>query len=284
VHVEAVALGVNQAELLLGIISAFAASRYIDRRRQDTLAATDWALFGFLYAVATMLKEGGFLIPGFLLASELLRLDAAPWRQRIRKLAPGYAFLLVVGVTMLLLRYRVLGGAMFSVRPAASLENLDLGDRLVTMLQVVPTWLRLFVFPLRLQVDYHAPDISIARTALGAAILGLAIAAAIVMRKRAPGVAFGLGWCAVALLPVSNLIPTGVLLAERTLFVPSIGVVVATAAAAADWLERSSSIWVRRVLVAVSGAFVIFGIVRSTSRHLVWNTAHLRVVRPVAPR
>ena len=40
----------------------------------------------------------------------------------------------------------------------------------------------------------------------------------------------GIAWTAVALLPVSNLIlPTGILLAERTLYLASVGAMLAVA-------------------------------------------------------
>src|SRR2546422_10522722 len=47
--------------------------------------------------------------------------------------------------------------------------------------------------------------------------------------------AFGLGWIGVALLPVANVLyPAGFYVAERTLYLPSAGLVLA----AAGWVAR----------------------------------------------
>ena len=63
---------------------------------------------------------------------------------------------------------------------------------------------------------------------LGIALLILAGALIWATLRRAPVVAFGITWMAVTLFPVANLVvPTGIVLAERTLFLPSVGFVLA---------------------------------------------------------
>src|SRR5205823_3350435 len=65
-------------------------------------------------------------------------------------------------------------------------------------------------------------------------------------RKRQLEV-YGLGWIAIAFLPVSNLLfSTGILIAERTLYLPSIGLALATGAA----LARLPGVRVRILLAA----------------------------------
>ena len=66
VHVEAVALGVNQNELLVGIIACAMTVLYIDHRREGAISLGDWALLSFMYVVATLLKENGFVVIGLL--------------------------------------------------------------------------------------------------------------------------------------------------------------------------------------------------------------------------
>jgi tetratricopeptide (TPR) repeat protein len=84
-------------------------------------------------------------------------------------------------------------------------------------------------------------------------------------------ITFGLAWSAVAFLPVHNvLLPTGIVLAERTLFLPSIGAFFALGGLLAFVLER-----IRRPLrVAVAGltaTLLALGIYRSNLRHQVWS-------------
>ncbi len=58
----------------------------------------------------------------------------------------------------------------------------------------------------------------------GALLLALFAAAVVWSWRREPRIAFALSWIGIALLPVTNvLIVTGTIVAERTLFLPSVG-------------------------------------------------------------
>jgi 4-amino-4-deoxy-L-arabinose transferase-like glycosyltransferase len=283
VHVEAVALGVNQGELLVGLIAALVTARYVARRRTDAWRARDWAVAGVLYAVAALTKESGIILPVLLLVAELFLIDR-PLRERVSHLWRGYGLLAAIGAAALVARAAVLGDHFASV-PAASIAGLGLGDRMVTMLQIVPHWLRLLVWPARLQAD-HAPAEFVAPAALGAPeaaglfIVVATIAAIVWARRRAPVVSFGLAWCAMALLPVSNIVPTGIMLAERTLFVPSIGFLIAVAGLGEHLMlpARSRARLVERTLLAVCVVLLVLGVMRSIGRQRVWNTTHLEIV------
>jgi tetratricopeptide (TPR) repeat protein len=158
------------------------------------------------------------------------------------------------------------------------------------MLQVVPHWARLLLWPAHLQADYSPQEI-VASSGLGPAeLLGLALLAGAgalgwLARKRAPVVSFGLAWMALALLPVTNLLAiSGVVLAERTLFLPSAGFVLAVGAAAAALLERIPPVpllW-RRAVMAAGVLAVAAGVARSAERHRVWRTNDYFAVRSSA--
>src|SRR5207237_1160468 len=81
--------------------------------------------------------------------------------------------------------------------------------------------------------------------------------------------AFGLGWTGIAFLPVANLLyPAGFYLAERTLYLPSAGLVLAAAA----WLGRLP----RERLRPLTAALALLGGVRSARRVPVWRAgAHV---------
>jgi hypothetical protein len=242
VHVEAVALAAGQSELLVGLFSIAAVIRYVDlRQRGDgTLRARDWAGLAALYALACASKETGFVLPALLGAAEFSLVGASA-----RRLWPGYVSLAAAGGLMLAARTAVLA-QVASPSPADALGGLSLGGRALTMLQVVPTWARLLIWPAHLRVDY-SPREFVASTAFGPTegfglFLGIAALGAVwFFHRRAPVVSFGLAWTAVGLLPVSNiLIPTGILVAERTLFLPSAGFMVAVGGAAAIVEARRS--------------------------------------------
>jgi hypothetical protein len=109
-------------------------------------------------------------------------------------------------------------------------------------------------------------------------MLGL-VAAIVYALRRDRVLAFGLLWMAIALLPVSNILPTGVVLGERTLFLPSIGFLLAVGAVAQRVLARPamSPKWRRLALGGACALLAVLGLLRSAGRQAVWNTQHVRV-------
>ncbi len=76
--------------------------------------------------------------------------------------------------------------------------------------------------------------------------------------------AVGLGWIGIALLPVANLLfPVGILIAERTLYLPSVGLALAAGAS----LARLPMAKLRPVVALL----VLAGGVRSALRVPVWR-------------
>lgn len=293
VHVEAVALGAGQAELVVGCLAVIMVIRYLDHRRQGDLRSQDWAVLGCLYVAACLTKEQGFVLPGLLVAADLC-LVADSFAGRARRLWKGYAFLALLAALVLLLRRHVLGGDLAGTFTAEALQGLTVGRRALTMLRVVPQWARLLMWPAHLRVDY-SPQEMVASVhfglveLLGALLLVAAAAVAWISRRRAPAVTFGLVWCAVALFPVSNvLIPTGILLAERTLFLPSMGFLLAVGGVVAVFVSADSNekspAW--HGLQTVCIVIVLAGVLRSAERQLVWRNEALLAVRSVqdAPR
>jgi hypothetical protein len=284
VHVEAVALGVNQAEIAVAILAATILVRYIDARRRGALTPSQWAMLSALFAAAALFKESALVIPFLLIAAEWLLVDGEPWRIRVRRLSPGYAVIGGVAIGVVLLRTHVLGGQVVGTFTAEALIGLGMGARALTMLQVVPQWLRLLVWPAHLRVDYSPGELLPAHSFGAAQLTGLIVlvvwfALIWLSRRRAPVVAFGLLFCAIALLPVSNvLVPTGILMAERTLFLPSVGFLLAAVAGVVYVLRemerrqiRRVATWRNAVVVAASG-LLLAGAARSMQRFTIWRS------------
>lgn len=141
----------------------------------------------------------------------------------------------------------------------------------LTALAALSDVFRLLVFPLNLRVDYSPAERTIVRSLvdgrflIGLACLGLwAWLLVMAWRRQRRVEAYGLGWIAIAFLPVSNLLfSTGVLLAERTLYVPSVGLALAAGAALARLPQR-------RFRVALALLVLACGI-RSALRTPVWH-------------
>src|SRR5437588_541868 len=177
----------------------------------------------------------------------------------------------------------VIGGAYLAIRgivlhPYARLHAIApvfLGENFfagrLTAAAVLGDVTRLLLLPLTLRVDYSPAERTIVRSvfdgrfAIGLACLALwAFLLVLALRRGRRIEAFGLGWIAIAFLPISNLLfSTGVLLAERTLYLPSAGLALAAGTALAR-------LPVPR-LPAVVALIVLAGGIRSALRSPVWR-------------
>ena len=273
-HVEATALGVGQAELLMAIFTLIAVNRYIDRRRYTTLVARDWWVLCGCYAAAALSKEQGFLLPLFLVAAEVLLIEV-PWKGSRRQVVTGVATLAAVGLAVASIRTLVLGGAAPG-NVAEALQGQGVGSRALTALQLVPEWLRLVSWPVHLRLDYSPREFLAsagfgAREGIGVVLLVTLGAIAWSARRRAPAITFGIVWFAIAIAPVSNVVlPTGVLIAERTLFLPSVGWLLAIGGAltATGLLRHRGG---RFALVTAASTLVAAGVARSAARQRDWR-------------
>jgi len=288
VHVEAVAPAVGQSELLVALAALVMAVRYLDRRKGNGLTGRDWGLLGALYLAASLSKEHGLLIPALLLALEALLIRGGTVRQRASTLWRGYAFLGALTVGLVSLRVALLGGEFSRQWTAEVFDGLSMGGRALTMLGVVPEWARLMLWPAHLQADY-APQEIVAATSLGlkqaAGVLLLLSAGTAwwLARRRAPAISLGVLWMAVTLFPASNvLIPTGSVLAERLLFLPSAGFLLALGGLTALLIvEPKPSPSRKKGAWAVCLLLVLGGVGRSVERHRVWRNEAFFSVRGV---
>jgi protein O-mannosyl-transferase len=261
VHVEVTASGVGRAELMAA--AAYAAALLCSWRAAADRRWLWGVVLGSVFAIAS--KEHAATLPATIL---LLALARGTDRRRAL-LAAGCAALPI----LLYFLYRpVVTGATFAAGGIApGLRGLGAPERAAAMLPVSLQWWRLFLAPLQLSADYSPAQVPV-RAAFSAAhalaLAAIAVAAGLAWRLRArvPLLAVGLAWTAITLAPVSNvLIPTEILLAERTLYLPSWGVVLALAAAGA------ALPWPPRWRAALLAAVVLAGAGRSVARAGIWR-------------
>jgi hypothetical protein len=289
VHVEATAPAVNQGELMVGLLLGVAVMIYLRFRDRPGLGVRAGAAILVLYLTASLFKEHALVLPLLLLAAELTVVhDRVPLRARIRALRPFYLTLLLTAVAILAIRTVVVGDTV-GTPTAEALWDTGIGGRALTMLGVVSHWARLLVWPAHLQADYGPREIVAASGWSGAQTLGaLIIAAALGLwlwsRTRVPVLAFAVVWIGIALMPVSNiLVPTGIVVAERALFLASMGACLAAGAVVgAGWRHAGF----RRVSGGAVALLLTLGFVRSVSRTGAWRTqeALLRHTVVDAPR
>jgi len=268
VHVEATASVVGRAELVAAVGYALA---LISALRSEQRPA--WLVGVALgAALAIGAKEHAATLPAAVLLVFLARdLGRAGWRRSLTAAAPAAACATVIVMLYFVARRAVAGGAFTPGGLAPGLRGLDLVDRAWAMVAISLEWWRLLLFPVRLSADYNPAQLVVttaltARHGLAAVVWIVAGLAAWRLRASVPGVAVGLVWLVLTILPVSNVIvPTEVIVAERTLFLPSWGVMLAlaTLGASVPWPRRAKA-WLLALALGV-------GAVRSGARIAVWR-------------
>ena len=277
VHVEAVSNVVGGAEVTAAAFVLLAVLLHLRGPSSWPRALAVAAL----YALAFGAKESAVTLPGvlFLVDAARRRLDFADLRAYLREHWRCYSALLAVAAVMLTIRAQILG--------SVASPEVALGGRLLleiprvwTLAEVWTHYVRLMVFPLDLASDYSPAVIPIS-TGLGALnTIGLSLALLILagalfswrQPRLAPGsgsarvFGFGVLWFAITISPVSNvLFVSGVLLAERTLYLPSVGAVAILA-----WLLVSLAGRRREVGVAALALVVALMGWRSWTRTPTW--------------
>ena len=260
VHVEAVANVIGLAELMAAAWVCLAV--YAAVVRQDVL------LSGAALVLGLLSKENAVVAPALIGWAWIVGLPSRPTSRRMLAFAASWV---VIAGAYLAVRSVVLHpyARLHAIAPVFLGESALAGR--LTAIAALGDVLRLLLVPLTLRVDYSPAERTIVRSVLdGRFLIGLAClaiwAGLLVMawRRQRRLEAYGLGWIAIAFLPVSNLLfSSGVLLAERTLYLPSVGLALAAGVALAR-------LPVPRFRIAL-GLLVIAGGVRSALRTPVWH-------------
>jgi len=233
-HTEAVANVVGRAEIFAAFFFLLACILYWRGRGWEGWTRGLRLLgLGLLYLLSLGSKEIGVTLPGVLLLMEVVgpRLTAEaskPLACRLWREAAVFVFLPVVLMAYLGLRFLALGSVAGEMT-APVFQFYGPGARLFTAIATWAQYLRLNLFPIRLAADYDPgvlfPSEGVDGPVLVGALILLCLGIIVVKAwRRYPLVSLGILWFVVCVLPVSNLFfPTGTLLAERTLYLPSVG-------------------------------------------------------------
>lgn len=278
VHTEAVANVVGRAELLAALFALGACIVYVRAVRGTGLTPQAIAAILAFYTLASFSKEAGIVLPGLLLATDIPLLGGRrplPVKPYLRSRLPLLVALTVVLLAVFAVRFVTLGTPLeHQPDPAFALDD-SFSTRLLTMTRVWPRYFELLLFPLHLSADYSpAVILPVDRltplSALGILLLFGVVAATLLTLRRAPQLGVAVVWAAIALLPVSNLIVMAQLvLAERTLYLPSVAVSIVAALA----LSRLARRW-RPAIAAVVLAWVVAFSVVTVRRNPVWESTN----------
>jgi len=197
----------------------------------DTDGALRFAWLGGVLAVTTIgvfSKESAAVIPGVLALYEVC------WGARRRRpvFLLGCAAVLLPVAAMWLQRSAVLAPVTPMPFPFADnpLAGASYFTARLTALKVMARYLGLLIWPAALSCDYSYAEIPLARGAyqdwISWAVVAALLAAAIVLYRRNRTAFFLAGFAFLAFLPASNLLfPIGTIMAERFLYLPSVGLI-----------------------------------------------------------
>jgi hypothetical protein len=250
VHSEAIAAACYQTTLLAGVLASGALlvfGRILDRG----LGAWRLGALALLATAAIMAKEEAYALPA--LAAAWVVIERPPkWRRR-----GGVALLLLGAATIVLLLAR---------RELVRESLTFFGDAprrqvVLTMIAAARLYAELCLLPLKLCVFYDWFLLARQDQLSGAVLAGLALLVALtagiaLALRRARPAAIGLSWLVLGLLPVLQLVAFIIAVAERFLYLPTVGLAIA-AGAGMMRAGRAARVAVATLLVAFAARTVI---------------------------
>jgi len=222
VHTEAVAWVSGRAELLSVFFMLLAFWLFLRKPAGKASLALSCAV----YFVGLLSKETAVVLPGLIGAYILFIEPAADGISgRIRRLSVLLSYLAVF-VLFMLIRL----GAIGVLGPSGAertLLNQTKYHVFLIMSEALFHYMRLGFLPFNLSMDYlyrHAPSFFYWRVMLPVIITAAFFALTKPILRASRGSYFAALWFYICLLPVSNIIPIGIIMSERAMYAPSAGV------------------------------------------------------------
>jgi tetratricopeptide (TPR) repeat protein len=237
IHTEAVDSIFNRSEImvaLFGIAGLWWLLHYLNTR-----PARAWTGLAVAYLLALLSKESAITIPGLAVALILL-LSTDSLTTRIRKCLPVFWLLLPLACYLALRAYALdqpgidtVGPASTGAEIASELDRVRIPSLhdLFFAAGIFGKSMKVMVWPYPLNLYYQGLSTSGAAYYLAMQLVLIIAALALLARKR-QGLACGLAFFYVAMLPASLIFDAaggGTHLAERYLYFPSIGLVITLA-------------------------------------------------------
>ncbi len=237
--------------VLAGLLCHVRASTEVGRRRLVWLA-------GLVAAQATGLfsKESAAVLPGIMLLYDLTWSEPGRWRAR----APGYAALVFPFVAFFVLRSGLHTHMVvdFAENP---MVRAGFWTARLTAVKVIGKLLWLFVWPVRLSADYSYNAVPVfgwrltnwqdVQTLVALAVCAGALTFAIAFSRTHRALVFFVLFFFIALAPTSNLILIiGSIMAERFMYLPSVGLAGCAVAAIAA-VGRRREVWIATGLICL---------------------------------
>jgi tetratricopeptide (TPR) repeat protein len=254
--VEVVASIVGRAESLCALFFLLAILFYLKRTPGESYVSIPTLLSLLFFFCALLSKEMAISLPLVLIMLENLRKEnslASPvFPSRIA--AYVHTYLPYLAVLILYLTIRVWVVEEIGIRKDMTYFAQRPGIQFITTMPIVfALYLKLLILPLQLNADYNFPILLFGKYFIEApktilsfsVVIGLAtliayLGLSVYAVARSRPLAIALLWFLITLLPVSNIIPFGDMMAERFLYLPSIGFCAVVGGVLAAMVERHS--------------------------------------------
>ena len=212
------------------------------------------SLLFFIFAILT--KETAIILPLLLFAYG--RKGDCPRRG----LSPFLFVCIIYGI----LRFTVLN---FPYVPTLTGDSV-LSLRLATMVKIIFIYLKLLVLPFGLHMERNVPYVkSFLEPEVMLSVIGLVLLGYLVYKRRHKEGFFGIMWFFIALLPVSNIKPLNMSMAEHWMYVPAIGLFSCVGLVSARLMQRSLA---RRIaLWSFFLAVILFFSTLTIAQNRIWK-------------
>lgn len=292
IHTEAVASIVGRAELLMSLFCLLSIRFYLEASQStDAQERRSFIVCLVCFFLSCLSKENGIATPALIFLAEIcVCLRLRDWsrfkRPQLSRLVLRYATLAAVALLYLLVRYLALGNLTLAHEAGAHgmmfrglLIGLPWHLQFANALDYFARYLGLLFFPWQLSSDYSYNQLPIYNDVcrwpmgVGALALLLLLLTLATSTRRRTVVFFGIAFFLLSFLPVSNfIIPIVTILAERVLYLPSLGFLVALAwvfLSLLRWQSRTNTI--RHATVSVLALLLVFYFARTILRNNDWR-------------
>jgi len=229
-------------------------------------------------AIGIFSKESAIVVLAAVPLYELAFTRGTRWNSRLA----GYAALTLPVVIYLQIRHQVLSQlpSLLTAFCDNPLVGADFWTARVTAFKVIGKYLGLLIWPANLSADYSYNQVPLfgwslasledAKAMLGVAMCVAAAAVAVLAWRRAPAVFFFIAFFFAALAPTANLvIVIGSIMAERFLYLPSLGFAGCLVWLGVEACRRRPSLRAAAPVVLVVACLALAG--RTFARNADWH-------------
>lgn len=274
VHTEAVTWVVGRAEVMAGLFYFLAFLFYIKAGNLPSFKNRQFIFSNIFYFLALLSKEMAITFPILLFVYDYFFVQRQRSTETIELLKRRYLYFIILTFMYIIIRFAVLG----SLSPQKNLSftsDVGLYERFLTIIVVIGYYIRLLFLPFNLTVDYVFPKIA----SLNLPVLiygGMLIFSLIIISfsyKMSKRLSFAILFFYITLLPVSNIMPIGELIAERFLYIPLISFVLLIGISTDYFFIRFPSRFLRIIISIPLILLALFYSLLTISRNYDWKDA-----------